>query len=555
MEANQSRPIDVVMLPIALLDPNPWNPNIHIQESYDEYRAEVEHLGRLPHPITVRTQGERYQIVNGEHGYRIARELDHKEVPCQILDLNDFEARRYTYKANQHGKHNRVREGRMFQEMKDLAGSSNNTEFAKEIGVSEGKIRTSQQYLKADEIRNRYVQSDSAEEIGALSVRQVQLYLKLPDVIRDKWLDAGAHPRDVQGEVDAVGAETRFGNIVLAGLAYMFEIEGRRFVDIARLAVQYTEWRDWHGNWDEHVRAAAERMLPVEVLDLLPITTESGRPAVAIAAEQWTAILDRCRNSKPKAELLNRIAAEVRIALRDAGVDPRSVHDTETIEKLQVVQQAPDHIRQADHLSIDEQYELVVLSESLSDEAAATIQEAVCAHLHWSRCNPDESPPDGVAIEIKATNVSDMTFAYTAKILRQSAVEAEDHLFGNRDRLVTAVLSEFKAEPAIGAGKVGDRSAADVLEEHLQNLPDAELQLLAAALLSGRAAAGRRWLLTVGGELPDGAAAPPTAPKKPARTRRQSQRSARPKARKRSPWEGDIREPSESPIGLHPLDY
>ena len=99
------------------IEPNNYNPNRMDDAGFAELIEEVRHLGRLPKPIIVRPIGSGYVIVDGEHGWRAAVELGFEEVPVEVTEVDDFEARRQTYKRNQHGEHNPVLLGRMFREM------------------------------------------------------------------------------------------------------------------------------------------------------------------------------------------------------------------------------------------------------------------------------------------------------------------------------------------------------------------------------------------------------------------------------------------------------
>src|SRR5688572_15194569 len=95
---------------ISILDlhPNGYNPNEMSDAEFAELVAEVRHLGRIPKPVIVRPNAAGYVIVDGEHGWRAAKEAGFETVPCEVVDIDDFEAKRQTYKRNQHGTHNPV---------------------------------------------------------------------------------------------------------------------------------------------------------------------------------------------------------------------------------------------------------------------------------------------------------------------------------------------------------------------------------------------------------------------------------------------------------------
>ena len=106
-------------IPVGDLAPNGYNPNHMSDKEFAEYLAEVKHHGHLSKPIVVRRLNDgKFEIIDGEHGWRAAKKLGFDEVLCENLgDVDDLEARRQTYKRNRGGQDNPVLLGRMFREM------------------------------------------------------------------------------------------------------------------------------------------------------------------------------------------------------------------------------------------------------------------------------------------------------------------------------------------------------------------------------------------------------------------------------------------------------
>ena len=152
-------------IPVARIKPNDWNPNEMTEAEFAELVAEVKHLGRLPKPVVVRPNGKAFVIVDGEHGWRAAKEADLVEVPCEVIDADNFEARRQTFKRNQHGSHNPVLLGRMFRQMMEQRDLSQRA-LAKKIDVSEGTVRNALLYADAADVRNCYAHPPRARKAG-----------------------------------------------------------------------------------------------------------------------------------------------------------------------------------------------------------------------------------------------------------------------------------------------------------------------------------------------------------------------------------------------------
>lgn len=174
-------------IPMGQVKPNNWNPNEMTEAEFAELVTEIQHLGKPAKPIVLRRNGQDYEIVDGEHTYRALLQL---EIPAlqpgwyEIEDYDDFEAMRQTYKRNQHGKHNPVKQGQLFKRMMD-AGTLSRRALAEEIGVSEGTIRNSLLYEDASERRPDF-------DFSKLSLRQVRYFLGLPPMLGGLWIDCGA---------------------------------------------------------------------------------------------------------------------------------------------------------------------------------------------------------------------------------------------------------------------------------------------------------------------------------------------------------------------------
>ena len=183
-------------LPTNAIKPNEYNPNRMNPGEFAELISEIRHLGRLPKPVVVTPATTGYIIVDGEHSWRAACEVGLETVAAEIIEADDFESRRQTYKRNQHGEHNKVVLGRMFRDMMEQRGLSR-CGLADEINVSEGTIRNALVYSDAaetygDYARERGLDVDADNDVAALAIRQVRLFVKLPPALARLWLAEGA---------------------------------------------------------------------------------------------------------------------------------------------------------------------------------------------------------------------------------------------------------------------------------------------------------------------------------------------------------------------------
>ncbi len=81
---------DVLLIPVDLIEPNPFQPRMTFdQEALDELAESIRTLG-LIQPITVRRKtGGGYQIISGERRFRASRLTGMTMIPAYIRDAND----------------------------------------------------------------------------------------------------------------------------------------------------------------------------------------------------------------------------------------------------------------------------------------------------------------------------------------------------------------------------------------------------------------------------------------------------------------------------------
>lgn len=172
------------------IKPNDYNPNEMTEQQFEELVREVKHLGKPPKPIVLRDKGEFFEIVDGEHNYLALGKLGHQELQegwYEIVDYDDIEAKRQTWKRNLGGTNNPVKTGLMFAEALEKSGMSN-YQLAENWEISEGTIRNYLLYADAAKLRNDYA------NLALLSINQIRLYLKIADYsvdIANFWLSCG----------------------------------------------------------------------------------------------------------------------------------------------------------------------------------------------------------------------------------------------------------------------------------------------------------------------------------------------------------------------------
>jgi ParB/RepB/Spo0J family partition protein len=93
--------LKVVDLPVDRLRPNPWNPNRVPPELFAKLREYIRREGFVE-PLVVRpAEPGHYEILGGEHRWRVAQELGYGTVPCAVVELDDRRAKILSVNLNE----------------------------------------------------------------------------------------------------------------------------------------------------------------------------------------------------------------------------------------------------------------------------------------------------------------------------------------------------------------------------------------------------------------------------------------------------------------------
>ena len=109
-----------IVLPVTALVANPWNPNKETPETFDRVKANITKYGFID-PVLVRKKNDtEYEIIDGEHRWRAATEMGFAEVPCEVIDVDSFDAALLTINMNNlRGEDDPVKRGKIFKQLKN----------------------------------------------------------------------------------------------------------------------------------------------------------------------------------------------------------------------------------------------------------------------------------------------------------------------------------------------------------------------------------------------------------------------------------------------------
>ena len=110
---------------IKLITKNPWNPNQMDKKTLKAEKESIEKYGVVA-PIIVRPLKNKYQIIDGEHRYRVCNDLGYKKIPSVIINgLENKDAKKLTIILNEtKGSNDKIELGKLLGELEKDFGDN-----------------------------------------------------------------------------------------------------------------------------------------------------------------------------------------------------------------------------------------------------------------------------------------------------------------------------------------------------------------------------------------------------------------------------------------------
>lgn len=131
----------VVVVPADQIENNPWNPNRQTDETFAKVKLSLQTHGMVELPQVRQLGPKRYQVINGEHRVRAARELGMAEIPVINLGtVADHVAKKLTIITNElRGQPDPVSLSKL---IKDLSGDATLADLALELPMSQSELES-----------------------------------------------------------------------------------------------------------------------------------------------------------------------------------------------------------------------------------------------------------------------------------------------------------------------------------------------------------------------------------------------------------------------------
>lgn len=108
-----------LVVDIDLIAPNPLNPNYMTPSQFSKLKAKIEKIGFVA-SIIVREYGNYYQILDGEHRWKVLKALGYTKAPIENMGpVPDNEVAFHTTQFNEGGQNDNFKLAELYSQMKD----------------------------------------------------------------------------------------------------------------------------------------------------------------------------------------------------------------------------------------------------------------------------------------------------------------------------------------------------------------------------------------------------------------------------------------------------
>jgi ParB family chromosome partitioning protein len=137
IESMRRQRVEVVEIPTDRIEPDSVNPNEMADSLLEALTEDIREKGFVQ-PVLVRPSGDTYLIVDGEHRWRVLKDLGVETVPCVIDDRNEDDARLRMVSMNRlRGKFVPTKLAGVLADLSDEMGEEMLTEV---LGMDDGEM-------------------------------------------------------------------------------------------------------------------------------------------------------------------------------------------------------------------------------------------------------------------------------------------------------------------------------------------------------------------------------------------------------------------------------
>ena len=213
-------------VPLDMVHPNPWNPNVVPDHVLAALAANIERVG-FNQPVLVRPHPEidgHFQIVDGEHRWRLQKTRGETTIVVCIRDLTEAEAKAQTLAMNRlHGEMEPAMVARMMREVAEAGVDFN--QLAEFTGYTLPEIEGLDKLLDFDWSQFGQPPADSGSSSGDDEWATVRV--RVPELVADMFASELERLKGIRGtEHDHLALELMIVNSAQTLAEHMTGEEG-----------------------------------------------------------------------------------------------------------------------------------------------------------------------------------------------------------------------------------------------------------------------------------------------------------------------------------------
>lgn len=182
--------MDITLLKPTLISPNNYNPNVVEESIMVQLEKDIKRVG-IRQPVIVRKDTDnldRFIIVDGEHRWRVASELGLEQIPCEVVEISESEAKILTITMNRfRGEFDSIKLASVLKSLKETYSPE---ELEDRLGYSPEELKGYEELidfdfdaLEDDEANLNSIATDVASEGILLSEFLLSLNLEQLEII------------------------------------------------------------------------------------------------------------------------------------------------------------------------------------------------------------------------------------------------------------------------------------------------------------------------------------------------------------------------------------
>jgi len=142
--------MEIVDLPLKDLVPNAYNPNVVEEAIMLQLKKDIERVG-VKQPVIVREDEEKkgtYIIIDGEHRWRVATDLGLETIPCEVMGIDENEAKIMTITMNRfRGEFDTIKLAVVLKSLQEVYSAE---ELEERLGYNQEQLQSYEDLLNFD---------------------------------------------------------------------------------------------------------------------------------------------------------------------------------------------------------------------------------------------------------------------------------------------------------------------------------------------------------------------------------------------------------------------